>query len=322
MRKKAAILVCWRAKLKHCLKPAMPPAPWHESCITQQNRRLRDRPVGVYDDLRDYPCDRGIQGQEAGSRAGNRGTVSGMVMSLQELPASRAETEADAPAVGDVALRDVSDELVKAIGISREQMTPHVRQTIIRLLSDVERLRQELFDTRSRIEYLERLTDQDALTPVANRRAFMRELNRTIAYSYRHKVASSIVYVDLNRMKEINDRYGHVAGDMALLYVSNTLVQNVRRSDLVGRLGGDEFGLIMQHANYDQAYQKATRLAKHVADHPVAANGKPLIIQGEPIYVTISFGVHMVTSRDDAASALAMADKAMYTHKNQERAAR
>jgi diguanylate cyclase (GGDEF)-like protein len=243
-----------------------------------------------------------------------------MVMNYQGSSASRVETDVDSVSGDGVASRDGADELVKAIGISREQMTPHVRATIVRLLDDVERLRQELFDTRSRIEYLERLTDQDALTPVANRRAFMRELNRTIAYSYRHKVASSVVYVDLNRMKEINDRYGHVAGDMALLYVSSTLVQNLRRSDLVGRLGGDEFGLIMPHANQDQAIQKMIKLAKHIADHPVATDGKPLSINGETIHVTVSFGVHTVTSRDDAASALAMADKAMYTHKNLERA--
>ena len=109
---------------------------------------------------------------------------------------------------------------------------------------------------------------------------------------------------------------------MALLYVSNVLVQNLRRSDLVGRLGGDEFGLIMPHANHDQAFMKMTSLAKHIAEHPVATNGKPLIVDGEPIYVTVSFGVHTLTSRDDAASALAMADKAMYTHKHQERAVR
>jgi diguanylate cyclase (GGDEF)-like protein len=245
-----------------------------------------------------------------------------MVMNFQGTSASRVETDIETAAIGGVASLDGADELVRAVGIPRDQMTPHVRQTIVRLLNDVERLRQELFDTRSRIEYLERLTDQDALTPVANRRAFMRELNRSIAYSYRHKVASSVVYIDLNRMKEINDRYGHVAGDMALLYVSSTLVQNLRRSDLVGRLGGDEFGLIMPHANQDQALQKMVKLAQHIADHPVAADGKALIINGEPIYVTVSFGVHTVTSRDDAASALAMADKAMYTHKNLERAAR
>ena len=147
-----------------------------------------------------------------------------MVMNFHDASASRVETEVETLDEGGVATRDDSDDLVKAIGISREQMSPHVRETIVRLLGDVERLRQELFDTRSRIEYLERLTDQDALTPVANRRAFMRELNRTIAYSYRHKVASSVVYVDLNLMKELNDRYGHVAGDMALLYVANALV--------------------------------------------------------------------------------------------------
>jgi diguanylate cyclase (GGDEF)-like protein len=242
-----------------------------------------------------------------------------MVMNVQRITESRAETEAETPGGRTVASRDGAEDLIKAAGIPREQMTPHVRQTIVRLLNDVERLRQELFDTRSRIEYLERLTDQDALTPVANRRAFMRELNRTIAYAYRHKVESSVVYVDLNRMKEINDRFGHVAGDMALLYVSNVLVQNLRRSDLVGRLGGDEFGVIMQHANRDQAEVKLTKLAQKVAEHPVSTHGKPLIVNGETIHVTISFGVHTVTSRDDAASALAMADKAMYTHKMKER---
>ena len=235
---------------------------------------------------------------------------------------SRADTALRQKDGGSVASRDAPDELDKAVGIPREQMTPEVRATIMRLLDDVERLRHELFDTRSRIEYLERLTDQDALAPVANRRAFMRELNRTIAYSYRHKVESSVVYVDLNRMKEINDHHGHVAGDMALLYVANALVANLRRSDLVGRLGGDEFGLILPHADHDQAVGKMINVAEVIAQNPVTTQGKPLIVGGEPIYVTISFGVHTLTSRDDAASALASADKAMYTHKNEERSDR
>ncbi len=238
------------------------------------------------------------------------------------IPVSRTGTGAPAQDRDPVASGDATDDLVKAIGIPREQMTPHVRSTIIRLLEDVERLRQELFNTRSRIEYLERLTDQDALTPVANRRAFMRELDRTIAYAYRHKIASSVVYVDLNQMKEINDQYGHVAGDLALLHVANTLVQNLRRSDLVGRLGGDEFGLILPHADSDQAFKKVSELAQLIAEQPVMAQGKPLIVGGGPIYVSISFGVHTLTSRDDAASALALADKAMYTHKHEERSSR
>ena len=245
-----------------------------------------------------------------------------MTKETDGIPMSRADTAPRRKDGGSVASRDAPDALDMAVGIPREQMTPEVRATIMRLLDDVERLRHELFDTRSRIEYLERLTDQDALAPVANRRAFMRELNRTIAYSYRHKVESSVVYVDLNRMKEINDRHGHVAGDMALLYVANSLVANLRRSDLVGRLGGDEFGLILPHAGHDQAFEKMEKLALAIAQSPVTAQGKPLIVGGEPINVTISFGVHTLTSRDDAASALASADKAMYTHKNEERSDR
>ena len=85
------------------------------------------------------------------------------------------------------------EELSKAIGIPPAEMTPHVRKAIVRLLDELERLRVELSETRSRIEYLERLADQDALAPVANRRAFMRELGRTIAYSSRHKIDSSVL---------------------------------------------------------------------------------------------------------------------------------
>ena len=140
------------------------------------------------------------------------------------------------------------EELSKAIGIPPAEMTPHVRKAIVRLLDELERLRVELSETRSRIEYLERLADQDALAPVANRRAFMRELGRTIAYSSRHKIDSSVVYFDLNKMKQINDRYGHAIGDAALLHVASILLKRVRNSDLIGRLGGGDICLILPNS--------------------------------------------------------------------------
>ncbi len=214
-----------------------------------------------------------------------------------------------------------ADEMSRAIGIPPEEMTPRVRTAIIRLLDELERLRIELGETRSRIEYLERLADQDALAPVANRRAFMRELGRTIAYSSRHKIESSVVYFDLNKMKQINDRYGHAIGDAALLHVATILLKRVRNSDLIGRLGGDEFGLIMPNSDREGAIGKATRLAQEIGATPITSEGKPIVIDGEYIFVSVSFGVHAFHPEDDATSALAKADKAMYVQKRRGNAA-
>jgi len=208
-----------------------------------------------------------------------------------------------------------AEDLSRAIGIPPHEMTPNVRTAMIRLLDELERLRVELSETRSRIEYLERLADQDALAPVANRRAFMRELGRTIAYSSRHKIDSSVVYFDLNKMKHINDRYGHAIGDAALLHVATILLKRVRNSDLIGRLGGDEFGLIMPNSDREGAVAKATRIAQEIGTTPIGAEGRPLVIDGANIFITVSFGVHHFAPDDDATSALAKADKAMYVHK-------
>ena len=190
-----------------------------------------------------------------------------------------------------------------------------------RLLDELERLRMELGETRSRIEYLERLADQDALAPVANRRAFMRELGRSIPYSARHDVPSAVVYFDLNKMKQINDRYGHARGDAALLHVANTLLKRVRNSDLIGRLGGDEFGLIMPNSDEANAMAKAGRIVDEICSTPIMAERRPVVIDGEHIYVSVSFGVHCFVKGDDATSALAKADKAMYVHKRRGAAA-
>src|SRR5581483_1972703 len=103
----------------------------------------------------------------------------------------------------------------------------------------------ELVQANARIVELERLADEDALMPVANRRAFVRELSRMIAFTQRYGLPSSVVYFDINGMKQINDSHGHTAGDAALQHIAKILVDNIRSSDLVGRLGGDEFAVIL-----------------------------------------------------------------------------
>ena len=121
----------------------------------------------------------------------------------------------------------------------------------------------ELAQLRAQVEALseqlaeaERRADIDVLTPLLNRRAFMREVQRAIAVARRHDIPASVIFFDLDGFKAINDRYGHAAGDAALVAVAQRLQHDVRESDVVGRLGGDEFAILLQHADRDAATER------------------------------------------------------------------
>lgn len=193
-------------------------------------------------------------------------------------------------------------------GIPADQLTPPVRDALSRLSGEVDHLRRELEDARAQIALLERLADEDALTPIANRRAFVRELTRMIAFSQRYGVPSSVVYFDVNGMKQINDSHGHPAGDAALRHVAKVLLDNTRSSDVVGRLGGDEFGVILAHTSEEQANRKASALAEALATTPLRWGDAD-------IRVGAAFGVYSFSGKDDPHVAIEAADRAMYRHK-------
>ncbi|MDJ0982742.1 MAG: GGDEF domain-containing protein [Kiloniellales bacterium] len=193
-------------------------------------------------------------------------------------------------------------------GIPEAELTPKVRAAIDRLLSDVSHLREELELAKRRIQHLEDLADQDVLLPVANRRAFVRELSRLMAFAERYGTQGSVLYFDINGMKEINDNLGHGAGDAALRHVAEVLVGNVRASDMVGRLGGDEFGVILSQSDQDAARVKAERLAQAILSRPLEWEGQRLDIE-------ISFGTYSFAGGESVDDALAAADHAMYRHK-------
>ena len=141
-----------------------------------------------------------------------------------------------------------------------------------------------------------------------NRRAFMRELHRTIAYCERYDATASLVFFDLDGFKTVNDQYGHAAGDAALQWVAATLADHVRESDVVGRLGGDEFAVILAQAPREAAQAKAASLAAAIHDTPV-------VHQGRSFDVRTSYGVRCFEKGVDAASLLAEADAAMFLRK-------
>ena len=192
-----------------------------------------------------------------------------------------------------------------------EEISPQARAAILRLVAEIDRLRAEITANNRRIAHLEEVADRDPLTPTVNRRAFVRELERTKAYVDRYKAPAAVIYFDIDEMKTINDRYGHAVGDEVLVTVARTLMGNVRSSDIVGRLGGDEFGIILSHAERTAAEEKAATLAKLIADIRVGPDGGT-------IHVSATWGVETLVGVSDAAAALDAADRAMYARKRKD----
>lgn len=193
-------------------------------------------------------------------------------------------------------------------GLDAAEMTPAVQTALDGLVKEIRRLRQEVSRLKARLVEVEGLADRDALTPLLNRRAFARELHRVLTFTERYGASASLIYFDLDGFKMVNDRFGHAAGDTALQAVASRLLANVRESDVVGRLGGDEFGVILVHAEVGAATAKAAALAAAVEDEPA--------ICGEAtVPLKISYGVREIEPGVLAEQVLADADAAMFERK-------
>ncbi len=223
---------------------------------------------------------------------------------------ARAATAAYARRVEAAARGEPADTALPAsvLGIPESEFTPKVRDAIMGLMQEVDDLRRELAHTHARLDEAEKAADQDHMLPLLNRRAFVRELTRYIAFTGRYNTPSSLIYFDLNKLKATNDRLGHAAGDAVLTQFSSVLLAHVRESDCVGRLGGDEFGILLSHATQDQAMKKADALADAVKSSPAQWNG-------HTIPVSFAYGAFELNPGDNADTALARADEAMYAQK-------
>lgn len=203
--------------------------------------------------------------------------------------------------------RAVADS-AKVMGIPEVEFTPKVRDAIMSLMREVDQLRNELTRAKARLAELERLADRDTLTPLYNRRAFVRELSRASANVERYGTPISLVYFDLNGLKRINDSAGHAAGDAAIRQIADILAQGLREGDVLARLGGDEFGVILNQSDSAMAEEKAEQLAGMI-------RSRPLNWKGRTLPLGIAYGVYPLRAGEDPVTALAAADRAMYSHK-------
>jgi len=189
-----------------------------------------------------------------------------------------------------------------------EAARPRRRAAAMQLAAEVDRLERELAAARAQMAALEARADIDPLTDLPNRRAFERELARSLAYVKRHGTAAALLYIDLDRFKLVNDRCGHAAGDAVLRAIASVLARHVRASDVVARIGGDEFAVLLWNCKEANARAKALALEEAIGRTTATHDGVP-------IAVGASVGATALLPLDRPAETLERADRAMYQRK-------
>ncbi|MCP4490830.1 MAG: EAL domain-containing protein [Gammaproteobacteria bacterium] len=177
-----------------------------------------------------------------------------------------------------------------------------------KLRSDLDEEVQQRKNAESRVKHM---ASHDLLTGLYNRRGIYAELNRLIHRSERYSYTSAVIFIDLDGFKNINDRYGHVSGDLLLKQISNNLIDTIRITDTVGRMGGDEFivlvGDIKKNVSLIDIIEKLLK-----------ATTKPLESNGNNIAVSSSIGISLYPDHgSDTATLLHHADQAMFQAKKE-----
>ncbi len=197
------------------------------------------------------------------------------------------------PAAAPQAMPDIQDWSASA------------RDLIDSLMIENEKLREQLHALSLELREAQDMADADVLTPTLNRRAFLREVGRAMADCRRYGEEACLVYVDMDGFKSINDTYGHGAGDAALTHVADLLKASTREGDAIGRMGGDEFAVLLRRADLKSSRIKAMKLEAELALGTFEYNGLYLKCGG-------SFGVRAYTGQGTPEAWLSEADAAMF----------
>lgn len=176
------------------------------------------------------------------------------------------------------------------------------------LQAELAAARVEITEHRQKVKELAAEARTDPLTGLANRRAFGEDLGRRIEQWRRHKVPLSMVMVDIDHFKSINDRYTHAGGDTALQHMGDLLRGALREMDVPVRYGGEEFAVILPGTKLPEALQVAERLRATIAS-------RGFLFEGQTIAMTASLGVATAVADDNSTTIVERADAALYAAK-------
>jgi diguanylate cyclase (GGDEF)-like protein/PAS domain S-box-containing protein len=198
--------------------------------------------------------------------------------------------------------RDGGDLWVET-SLARLSEAPDDKEIVLQVQDITERKRSE--------ERLRYLADHDPLTGVFNRRRFVEELDRETADGQRYGVSTAVLVLDVDHFKQVNDTYGHAVGDDVLAGVARALSERTRETDIVGRLGGDEFGVVLTHSDRRAAQTLAAALIEDLRERVLTLDDR------RPLPVTVSVGIRAVDFDEEltADELIVEADIAMYEAK-------
>ncbi len=198
---------------------------------------------------------------------------------------------------------DLIDSVVSVVGLSPEF------DKLAKLANNSGELGNVARRLKPLLEHISFCVLSDPLTGVFNRRVFFEKLSEELDRFKRYKRPFSVALLDLDDFKKVNDTYGHPFGDLVLSKIAIVVRENIRRTDIFARVGGEEFGLIMPETTSEAAEKVCEKLREVIAETAVGAK--------EKVNVTVSFGVTQAKESDTVESIYERADRALYLAKKE-----
>jgi len=205
----------------------------------------------------------------------------------------------------------LSEHLVKDLPNNEGQREQAIVERALRYANETE---QRMAAQRERIAELESLSSTEPLTKLPNRRGFEGQFNRVIARARRYGETGVVGYCDLDNLKTVNDEFGHAAGDDLLKSAANTLRESVREIDVIGRLGGDEFGIVLVNSTWKDGARRMRTIQWMLDSAGIVYRGKDISLQ-------VSIGVEPYGPHDTVDDLIHRADMAMYYNKRRKQSA-
>ncbi len=171
------------------------------------------------------------------------------------------------------------------------------------------KLEREIVALKADLAEMKQHAYHDVLTGIANRRLFVESLENRVARCQRYGDNCAVLFLDVDNLKAINDEHGHAAGDALLVRLAEILKAHTRTTDVVARIGGDEFGLLLDHLNGDQVVEKIDFLIEQFGKEEFVHEGKRL-----PFGAAI--GYCFIGPTDTTHGLMSRADSAMYRAKD------
>ncbi|MDK2779213.1 MAG: GGDEF domain-containing protein [Pseudomonadota bacterium] len=193
-----------------------------------------------------------------------------------------------------------------------EEREQRLEAKLALLQGKLDDMEKEVQDSRVAIEEQRRRATHDPLTGLPNREAYQNRLEEELSRHHRYGGALSLVVCDVDHFKNINDTYGHLAGDKVLQLISRSLRKQLRDSDFIARYGGEEFVILMPETNADEAMLAAEKLRQRVEQ-------SPFNFRKERVPITMSFGISEFYKLEAPDVVFERADKALYRAKEEGR---